>query len=88
MNQYTGVSINPEAVIQVLAEAYPKTLSMTTLQGKLHAGRPRIESGLMVLAASALTGIESGLRECSAFHWSVGVACAKGGEGRCYLPSL
>jgi len=42
----------------------------------------------MVLAASALTGIESGLRECSAFHWSVGVACAKGGEGRCYLPSL
>lgn len=51
MNQYTGVSINPEAVIQVLAEAYPKTLSMTTLQGKLHAGRPRIESGLMVLSA-------------------------------------
>lgn len=52
MNQYTGVpAINPEAVIQVLAEAYPKTLSMTTLQGKLHSGRPRIESALMTLVA-------------------------------------
>ena len=52
MNQYSGVpAINPETVIQVLAEAYPKTLSMTTLQGKLHSGRPRIESALFTLIA-------------------------------------
>jgi hypothetical protein len=52
MNQYTGVpAINPETVIQVLAEVYPKTLSMTSLQGKLHSGRPRIESALMTLVA-------------------------------------
>ena len=52
MNQYRPAPlIDPEQVISVLAEVYPKNLAMTTLQAKLHAGRARIESGLLTLVA-------------------------------------
>lgn len=52
MNQYHPAPlIDPEQVIAALAETYPKNLAMTTLQKRLHAGRPRIESGLLTLVA-------------------------------------
>ena len=52
MNQYRPAPlIDPDQVIAVLAEVYPKNLAMTTLQAKLHAGRARIESGLLTLVA-------------------------------------
>lgn len=52
MNQHTASPpIDPETIITALAEVYPKTMSITTMQGKLHAKRQRIESGLLLLVA-------------------------------------
>ena len=52
MNQYRPApALDLEPIVQELAVAYPKTMSITSLILKLHAGRPRIETALLLLVA-------------------------------------
>lgn len=51
MNKYAAIVVDHEAIISALADVYPKTMSITSLQIKFHAGKPKIESALMLLAA-------------------------------------